>query len=328
MISTIPSTSPATTAGTRLPDPLAASARHFWDGHHLLEDLDAGQVYADTARLCEILQAHGARTLGDVISADRTILQEVACVTIRGAAMTDDDRERMHRARNTLAAVLATVTFADSPWPVPEGLYQPPPRPGGHRRPATDDEILLFRITASARSRQGGRHHTPSVAYVLTEAGARPSETTVVTPSDFDHPRLPTRVKLPGKRKGPGKRGVDLPLWGRHIVSAAIDAHLGRYEGAAGTPVAYDGRSVAGGSDASASASGNLKRHMSRSGVEVGSLVPTSIAQWRIAQILDTSGIDAAYDVLGVRRTNPVEAFIRRATEDEDFEAATPGGYA
>lgn len=306
-------TDPQRRSATPTPTALSAAAAHrFWDEHRLLDDLDA-DILGQARTLEQIVSQHDMATVEAVLAGHQQILKAATDLPSLSVAMTQPDRQRLHRARNVLAAMLATACTAGKP--VPAGLYAPPMRAGAKGRPATDDEILLMRTMALAYSRTGGRTHNPAVSYVLAEAGARPAETTMVRPCDFDKPRTPASVHLPGMKKGVYARDVIVPAWGRPVLALALEAHFGRGEPRHmhRHPLAYDGKHEPGRAKASASVTGNLKRLMRNAGIPADRLTATSITRWRIEKVATRDGLDAAHRLLGDRDYQTIiDAFLRR----------------
>jgi hypothetical protein len=240
-----------------------------------------------------------------------------------------DASDRAHRVRNALGALAtgAAIAAQDDPMCILRALPALSPRAGGKERATRCDEIIMLRHAALHAAVVRSRGRIVATQYALVESGALPSETTVVTPSDFDDPRQPTEVKLPGVRGRVAERVIPLGPYATAVLRKVLDTHLARNSGAMTQPLAYNGDHPGGNNAASASASGNLKRLMRGAGLTDPQLVPMSITRWRIQRIVERHGLAAAKAIAGTNSYDKLVTFVNVPIH-EPAPRPTGRGYA
>lgn len=280
-----------------------------------LEDIYDAASAISTADLCEDLRL--AKTIERVRAAidevqpddadhlfasSEQVIARASGVDLNGQFLKLPDADKVHRCRNVLAAIIALAADLADADPKP-ALGRVPsvvrPRPGGRRRALTDDEVLVLRVYATYLMRTA-RRVEPAITYLITEAGANPSEVTAVTPKRLIPTMAPNEVRLPGVQGLVPKRKVAIPAWGQVPLRTALTHHVASHPGANTTPIAYRGKKPAGGSVASACASGNLKRLFREVGIDHGSVTATSVVRWRVAATQRTHGVKAAARIRGL----------------------------
>lgn len=289
--------------------------RDWWAENHILVDLDSSAITSDLDAVIEYAAREGIGSLGSMLHHARQVITGITGVETPHAFSAPATSDHVHRIRNAMGALLTATEQITQPEPVPKDLLFRLPivaeRSGGRERPLTDDEIVLIRSDAMYCLRhQKGPHRLPAVQYALADSGARPYETTQVTPDDFDDVRNPTRVQVHGSGQLAKARRLDLNAWSSEILAAAMDTHLAHHPHANYIPLGYSGRS--GPSSASASASGVLTRCMRRSGIGTTretsqnwqkqrgtEPTATAITRWRVQKTLDAQGPIAALQIMG-----------------------------
>ncbi|MDO8107206.1 hypothetical protein Q6348_08360 [Isoptericola sp. b441] len=280
-----------------------------------LEDIVDAASAISTADLCEDLQVDDAiarvtaavnvveaKDVDDLLRLTTRVVALASGVPADGAFHKLADVDRAHRCRNVFAAIVALAADLGDVDPRDLLARLAPARgarPGGRGRALTDDEVLVLRVYTSHLMRTATRVE-PAITYLLTEAGANPSEATTVTPKRLTPEMSPNKAKLPGVNGIVPKRKVDIPLWGRVPLRFALTLHMTRHAGAKTTPIAYRGTKQAGGHAASASASGNLNRLYREVGIDHRSVTPMSVVRWRVATTKRVHGLKAAAKIRGL----------------------------
>lgn len=286
------------------------TARAWWPDHHLLDDLDTPQVERDLDDLLTASHDLDIRTIGEALPRAADLITRVADVKSITSFLKDPDSHRVYRLRNHLAAALSACVQAheQDPTLVIKDLPLPQPRAGGIDRRLLDDEVLLMRLRAVHCIHKGGRHRRSGVQYALIEAGALPVESTTVFLKDFDNPRRPMRVRLPGARYH-ASRTIALPRWTQPLLAEAFDALLATSVEATTTArVAYGGDAV-NSKNPSAAASIMLRRTMISAGLTEDCVKPIGVLKWRAKQAMK-DGFQAVQDLLGKDTAIQVHNFI------------------
>lgn len=277
------------------------TALDWWDEHTMLDNLDSAQVLSDLDRVRAAAEILGAGTIQAMQGNAAGIIAEVTGVGSLARFSDFATSEDLHRVRNAMAAMLFAVEIRHGAKPDPHGcvasLPAVAPRHGSKRRPLRDDEIILARSDATYAITRGTGSRLSAMQYALTESGARPMETTSVAPIDFDDPRDPNLVDLPGVNGRTRSRTVHLGAWAANVLRQGIDLHLGLNERAEAIPICWTGRSGKG--SASASSGNNVKHLMERVGIKAPSLEGTAPTRWRIKRELLTHGASSALQLLG-----------------------------
>ena len=216
------------------------------------------------------------------------------------------DSRNANTARNILAALIAQMAISQGSNPAKDLGKLPTmmPENGEKGRAAHDDEILLCRIIALHRMGRKRSAKIPGIQYVLVEAAAMPSETTVVTWDDFNFAEQQgLTVTLPGVGTADTwvtSRTVPIPARAAATLENACQVLLnGKDEILAREPIAYRGKHAPGGHKASASASGNIGRMIAAAGLARRGLTGTSPNRWRVLRELRTSGFQDAQVLAG-----------------------------
>lgn len=265
----------------------------------LCEDLDLDNTIERVTRAISEVEAVSAE---DLLGRTAKIVSLASGVPNDGAFRTLPDVDKAHQARNVFAAIVALAAdLADAD---PKDILSRVARvsgmrPGGRGRALTDDEVLVLRVYASHFMRTGMRVE-PAVTYLLTEAGANPSEATAVTPKRLGPAMSPNEVRLPGVKNLVPKRRLAIPTWGQVPLRVVLTHHIASHAGANTTPIAYRGNKPAGGHVASACASTNLKRFFREVGIDHRSVTATSVVRWRVATTKRTRGLKAAARIRGL----------------------------
>ena len=130
---------------------------------------------------------------------------------LQGRRLQGPSRERakdVFGARNVFVAAAVTLSLFGLTAPLAPLAPLPgaTPSTGGRGRRLTDEEILLLRLHALRLAKRG--RHTVACQYALTEAGARPTETTSITRAAILNW---TQVQLPGVGNRAVPRLLSLP---------------------------------------------------------------------------------------------------------------------
>jgi hypothetical protein len=251
-------------------------------------------------QLLDVCASLAIADVEDLLARVTTVIKQVAQTHDLTTYKNRAETHAVHVSRNTLTTILAASRLSqhDAAFNFVHALPAVSRRAGGDR-PLEHDEVTLLRLAATAASLAGGKRMIPAVQYALTDSGALPSETTRVTPRDFDHLRQPTSVKAPGVKNFTDARQITLGPWAQPILVRGLDQHAARGPMMGDQPIAYSGVATPGRASASASVSGNLKRLMRTSGMADPKVKPTSIDRWRVASTLQAEGIAAALAVHG-----------------------------
>lgn len=285
-------------------------ARAWWAETYLLDDLDEVQVHLDLDALVRAATDLQISSYGDALTRTEDLITRTSAVPHLHQFLTTAESHTVYRIRHHLGAALAAVAQSanDSPAPVIKALPVPKPRAGGISRRLLDDEVLLMRHRATRSIHTGGRHRRAGIQYTLVEAGALPVETTRIHLNDFDAPRHPAEVRLPGATHHKA-RTVTLPRWTQPLLAKAFDAHLAHSPRALTSTVAYGGTSESP-TNPSAAASLMLRRTMISAGLTEDCPRPMGVTKWRVQRALDTTGITGAQALLGKEEPIPVHKFI------------------
>lgn len=290
------------------PAATVATARRWWDSHHLLDDLNTTHLDHDIEIITEACHRLDLTTFEQMLSNLESLLSETTGVTRLTQFNNATDSHALYRVRNHLGALLsaAAQSNGDDPSLVIAALPIPAPRVGDTSRRCVDDEILLLRQRAVHSINTGGRLLMAGLQYALSEAGAMPVETAAVLAAHFDHPRRPTSVALEGARYHES-RTVALPRWTLAPLAHGLDQHLAQDERALSKNVAYGGKQS--GNVASAAASAMLRRTLILAGLTEDCVEPKGVVKWRGDHTLNThrDGMDRTILLLG--KTLPVQVY-------------------
>ena len=275
--------------------------------------------------------------LGTVLSKEALTTSELAgnpCTVLSiltglsGGKITEyhrtDVAEPLHTYRNlglAVAALAAATIREDSAGTEPATVYSHAVRLQRRstrtRRPAAHDEIVLFRVAAHLAARTDPRDHATGI-YTLSDAGQAPGETTHVTIKDFDDPEMPQFVLAAGNGHL-AARFVPLDPWTSHTLGRHLE-HARRAGHSASAPLTYRGwKHQPGSQSATVSAHQALDRFLAPLRLPTGDLTVGSISQWRVANVLETQGVDAAVEISG--RKNAAAMF--RALGERTDKATT-----
>ncbi len=282
------------------------SALQAWEAAGLLSHLDTPAILETTGRLAASSQRRGLAAPGVLAQQAGGLIRETSGVEHLTRFSNGHDSRRVNSARNLLAALVAQLTMSagEDPTDVLQVLPKVMPENGEKGRAAHDDEILLLRLRALYRLTRTGTAKLPAIQYILVEAGAFPSETTVVTVNDVDFTNANgATVALPGVGTADiraARRTVPLPPWAVDPLAAALhDLYAGSQRGAPEQPIAYRGNRAPGGHKASATASSNLARLIREAGLDGRGLTGLSPNRWRLLSEARARGLRAAQAVGG-----------------------------
>jgi hypothetical protein len=277
-----------------------------WETQQLLTNLDKSPVEKTIHNIMALVRKNHINSHLELLNHSNTILKHMTGLE-KLHQFTDSETSRVANFnRNILAALIAQFSINNNQAPK-NALGQLPtmmPENGEPGRAAHDDEILLLRICALHRLQRKGTAKIPAIRYILVEAGAYPSETTVVTRDNFDfsNPHAPT-VTLPGVGTNDiraKKRKVNLPSWASEDLEDAIHELLARSITINhNQPIAYTGLHIPGGHSASAAASSNIGRFCEESGLGKRGLTALSPNRWQLTKVLQTQGFAAAQTLGG-----------------------------
>ena len=305
------------------------AAQQAWHVHSVFEDLDAARVRSQADGLVDIALRRDCTTGGDLVTRGAELLRTATGITHLTRYLSHDDAESVQQHRSALGAILAGAAIATETDPLPllADLPEASARHGGAERALHDDEILLLRLRALHLPNRGPRLVPALLHTIMGEAGARPSETTVITLQDFDSPIMPTEVDLPGVHQMAAGRTVPVPKWARPLVADVLAQHTALYGSATPAPLAFRGKQP-GGHAASASASRILAHAFAEVGI-VEPPQPMALARWRIAKTADNQGLDAAADLSGHVKIDTALSFMGRTmTPPKQRQRARRRGYA
>lgn len=218
--------------------------------------------------------------------------------------------ETLHRARNLLALLLGAAELDTHTKDVPSALRHMPapihPRTIRRNRPCTADEIALMRLLAHAAARAAPDNIQASV-YALVDAGATPRETTTVTPSHFTVDGE-ARYVIVGEHPTPGAKSpsmdhrfLDLDRFGRALLEPAVARQMEDHGDPNRTFTYRPTTNLPGSNQAASSAQRVLDRLMVAAGIVGRDVTASSIYLWRVQEVYDARGIDAAIEMSGLR---------------------------
>lgn len=305
------------------------AAQETWHNTSVLEDLDAPRIRQQATELMGIAAERDCETVEDLMSRAAEVLRAATGVVYLTRYLPIDQAETLQQYRSALGAILAAAAIATDadPMPLLAALPDASARHGGPTRALHDDEVLLLRLRALHLPHRGPRLVPALLHTIMGDAGARPSETTVITSRHFDSLALPIRVDLPGVSQMAAARTVALPTWSRPLVAEVLAQHQAVYQTDANMPLAFRGQKP-GGAAASASAS----RILANAFAEVGIAEPpqpSALARWRVAKTADQRGLDAAADVSGHVKIDTALSFMgRNVTAAKPRQRARRRGYA
>jgi hypothetical protein len=277
-----------------------------WKASQLLDDLDRDGIESQARRLIESAADLGISHPQEMAERSTEVLRHVT--SLKSLTKFTDHRtsREVNAIRNTLAALLAQIAIhrGQSPLSITGQLPTMMPESGEPGRAAHDDEILLLRIMALYRLSKSGQAKIPGIAYVLTEAGAFPSETTVVTLDDLNlKGNVVLAVDVPGVGTADIRakaRTLTIPAWAAKPLRQALsELQSGKRQLLPTEPIAYGGRHQPGGHDASASASSNATRLIRQAGLAGRGLTGLSPNRWRALHVLKTEGLTRAQKFAG-----------------------------
>lgn len=278
----------------------------IWEETGVLTDLDTDGLQACLERITESVKKCQLTQAQEIAHSARNLLQDITGKHMLHQFTGARESREANAHRNVLTALVAqmAINSGGNRARIIEKMPTMMPENGGRGRAAHDDEILLCRITTLDRLARKGSAKIPAIQYILVESAALPSETTVVTWDDFnptDGGKL--TVSLPGVGTADTwaiSRTVPIPSWAAAPLTNAIQELLhGKHEILPTEPIAYRGQHVPGGHKASASASGNIKRIMTASGLAARGLTGASPNRWRLLRELRTHGFKAAQTLAG-----------------------------
>lgn len=253
----------------------------WWDEYEMTTDLDLGN---DLDNVLAAARRHGVETTADLRMAARKVIAAVTDNSALTTFTTVAGANALHRARNTVAALLFAVEALHGdhhkrPYDTIEALPKVAPRHGSKRRPLADDEVLLARASSvHTLHARVGRYARVAAQYALAECGAHPVETTAVRPVDFDSVIAPQTVLLAGDGSRSSRREVRLTPFAARLLAEALDRHLAAGANATTWRLCFQGEPAS----ASASASGNLKKFAKKVGIDQPALEASAVTRWRI----------------------------------------------
>jgi len=247
-------------------------------------------------------------TVADLIGRSTAVIA-IAC-DVEPSALTKFSKpkitNRIHTARNILTALLTAGAAAQGDDPTSAAaLIQPVGhRRGGKERPLRDDEIVLARILAEYTYERGGRRAIAALQYTLTEAGAWPSETVLVTGSDLDNIDAPTTLAVKGVNQRAAARHITLDPWSANHIGREARTVATRYPGAIHTDrLAFTGLSGNRSPQASSAVNTGVGRFLEDAGIVDLSVAASSPSKWRVLQVMEKEGVLAAMHASGHTRT-------------------------
>lgn len=302
--------SPAGAPGAGVPAGIC-SILQAWEAQGLLCNLDTRTMLETADRLATSSERRGIANLGDLGQHAEALVRDTSGVEHLTRFTNAQESRKTNSSRNLLVALIVHMAMAagKDPKKALQGLPKVMAENGESGRAAHDDEILLLRLRALHRLTRTGTAKLPAIQYILVEAGAFPSETTVVTMSDFDltSPDEAT-VTLPGVGTADiraARRTVALPRWAVDPLTAALhDLDTRSHGGTPEQPVAYRGTRAPGGHKASATASGNLARLIREAGLDGRGLTGLSPNRWRLMLEARSNGLRAAQAVGGKHKVD------------------------
>lgn len=296
---TTANTTEAPTAFVTVPlDRAVEEAVAWWDEYEMVADLDLGNDLDDVLAAA---RRHGVETTADLRMAARKVIAAVTDNSAPTTFTTVAGANALHRARNTIAALLFAVEALhgdhhERPYDTVAALPKVAPRHGGKRRPLADDEVLLARASSiHTLHARVGRYARVAAQYALAECGAHPVETTAVCPVDFDSVIAPQTVLLTGNGSRSSRREVRLTPFAARLLAEALDRHLAAAANATTWRLCFQGDPAS----ASASASGNLKKFTKKVGIDQPALEASAVTRWRIHKEVKDRGDIAALRLLG-----------------------------
>lgn len=208
--------------------------------------------------------------------------------------------EPLHSFRNLMLAVAAAATGSFNG--EPRGLYQRMTplraRTHSHRRPLTDDEIVLLRTMIHLESSAKAKSVRPAI-YALIECGMTPGETTHFSLGDIvgDHESVETVLAT-------GNGHIVSRFLPVDAFSASVLARFTQVAHDAGTardtPLTYTGRvNVPGSVQATASSQRIIDRLLDQAGLANTDTTATSIRLWRLERAYRTHGDTFAQELAG-----------------------------
>lgn len=290
------------------------------------------RLAADLTRLDTALEAavHNALaaypTLGQAQAALPSMLQTLTGVTALTRFKGPKEADTVHSTRNLLAAPLAGALLAldDDPSWLLTRLPTLMPR-GSHGRALRDDEVLLIRLVGNHACTLGGRHWKAAIGLSIIDAGAAISEAAAVTAHDITPIDRPETVTVPGVHRQTSRRTLPLSAWSQNLLTQALEALHRERDELIPTPLAFHG-SGENANSASASMSGTIARRYAAAGLTDPSISAGAYPKWRLHDVHQRAGLEAAQKVLGSRSA---DAVLRRLQSKNSVTtpAATPGGF-
>lgn len=276
----------------------ADEAVAWWDEYQMLDDLNLGNDIDD---MLASAHRHGLHTVEDLRRNAAKVIADVTGNPNLSNFTTAAGADALHRARNTIAAVLFAAQVrrgnAQSPYDLIETLPAVAARHGSKRRPLHDDEVLLARSSSVHSMLRGGRYLIVANQYALAESGAYPMETTQVEPVHFDSVTAPTTVWLPGVHTWSNGRRVRLTPFAARLLIEGLDRHLAAGGSAVNWRLCYRGEGKK--ASASASAGNNLKNVTIRVGITQPALEGSAVTRWRVHKEVQDKGDLAALRLMG-----------------------------
>ncbi|HEX5542513.1 MAG TPA: hypothetical protein VFX60_13300 [Micromonospora sp.] len=265
----------------------------------------------------------------------RNVVATVAGVPQLGATLTDEEKAKVRRVRNTFIAAQATLPLTTPRDQWGEPLTDLPRSPYARKanescrypRPWTVDEILLARIHFWTDTRPSSLR--PGIAYALVEAGATPRDASAALDTDLidDHgnpaPETPTTVKVHARARR-GYRELKLTAFGAALVARNLDL-MKQYELPARERLTFTGAKPGSG-DAGMSVQLYLNKHTAWAGVDDSTTNVSGIALWRQLQLLSTAGMTSALNCAfgrksqftTVQRARQKDRLLDRMFTDQD----------
>lgn len=260
----------------------------YWHDNHLTEDLNADALTECVRNLRAAASAEGANTLKDLMDKATAILARATGLTIQQTQrfVPEEETECLHLHRNVLAAIAGTVALihGGDPASVSNAIRVIPGYRGAQNRRACDDEILLCRIEAEYALAVGGRLTATAAKYLLTDAGAWPTETCLVRMSDLD---LDSDTPVAFARgSGSQVQPRDLPLGKYHQRGLRrVLSLIGSLPGTSpDTTIAYTPTPGSTPGAISAAGTSAITIHYWNAGIRDATLKGSSVVRWRVAR--------------------------------------------
>jgi hypothetical protein len=308
------------TAGSPLAD-LGGRATVYWVAQGLIAAREVPDYSPVVDRLIQVVGALGLPDLAALTAHSADLLLTLTGATDLCVDHPEPVPQALHTYRNLIAALVATdALLRGAPVVLPAAL----PRLR-HRtrlkagRPLENDERLLLRLVVHARARDDAKL-LGATRYVLTEAGAKPGESTAIYPPDLNHPERPTHVWAPGNHDR-RRRLLPLDAWGSAILGRRVRQHA--QSSHPDRPLAFDGRAP-GSSQATMSAHRSLDKLLDAAGLsQLADVTASSIAFQAAYRTAKREGNIAAFALLGRKSTDQALRDLRGIGSHPSAEEAS-----